>query len=342
MKYSTDRILTTHAGALPQPPDLKQMHIAKDTGKPLNEDAFHQRVRLAVSEVVKKQISCGLDIINDGEVGKSNFSRYAGERLSGFVERDAKPGDQLSTIFARDMVEFGEYFRNKTSNRGDNVKRVFCNGPLKYIGQRSLHQEIDDFKAGLEGQNYQEAFLPAIAPGTIEHWMKNDYYPDDEAYLIAIAEAMHEEYKAIVDAGFLLQIDDPDLPDGWQFMSRMTVEEYRKYAELRVDALNHGLRDIPPDKVRFHTCWGSYHGPHKYDRYRRASSGDRRSSAALRQAPGARKGNRRYRLRPGTESRRSANRLGEVPGDGGRRAHREQAAMGKMKPLLIAVKGPCC
>src|SRR5437870_999865 len=137
MKYSTDRILTTHAGALPQPPDLKQMHIAKDTGKPLNEDAFHQRVRLAVSEVVKKQISCGLDIINDGEVGKSNFSRYAGERLSGFVERDAKPGDQLSTIFARDMVEFGEYFRNKTSNRGDNVKRVFCNGPLKYIGQRS-------------------------------------------------------------------------------------------------------------------------------------------------------------------------------------------------------------
>jgi len=146
MKYSTDRILTTHAGALPQPPDLKQMHIAKDTGKPLNEDAFHQRVRLAVSEVVKKQISCGLDIINDGEVGKSNFSRYAGERLSGFVERDAKPGDQLSTIFARDMVEFGEYFRNKTSNRGDNVKRVFCNGPLKYIGQRSLHQEIDDFR----------------------------------------------------------------------------------------------------------------------------------------------------------------------------------------------------
>ena len=95
--------------------------------------------------------------------------------------------------------------------------------------------------------------------------MKNDYYPNDEAYLVAIADAMHEEYKAIADAGFLLQIDDPDLPDGWQFMSQMTVPEYRKYAELRVDALNHGLRDIPPDRVRFHTCWGSYHGPHKYD-----------------------------------------------------------------------------
>jgi len=266
MKYSTDRILTTHAGALPQPPDLKQMHIAKDTGKPLNEDAFHQRVRLAVSEVVKKQISCGLDIINDGEVGKSNFSRYAGERLSGFVERDAKPGDQLSTIFARDMVEFGEYFRNKTSNRGDNVKRVFCNGPLKYIGQRSLHQEIDDFKAGLEGQNYQEAFLPAIAPGTIEHWMKNDYYPNDEAYLIAIADAMHEEYKAIVDAGYILQVDDPALPDTYDMIvPAPSIEEYRRFAELRIDALNHALQGLPEDRVRYHICWGSWHGPHTHD-----------------------------------------------------------------------------
>jgi 5-methyltetrahydropteroyltriglutamate--homocysteine methyltransferase len=265
MKFSTERILTTHAGALPQPPDLKQMHGARDTGTPLNADAFRQRVRAAVAEVVKKQLDCGLDVINDGEVGKSNFSRYARDRLSGFIERTAKPGEQTSTIFARDLVEFGEYFKNRTYHRGDNVRRVFCNAPLKYVGHDSLNSEIEDFKAALAGQRYEEAFLPAIAPGTIEHWMKNDYYPDDEAYLIAIAEAMREEYKAIVDAGFLLQIDDPDLPDGWQFMSNMTVPEYRKYAELRIDALNHGLRDIPPDRVRFHTCWGSYHGPHKYD-----------------------------------------------------------------------------
>jgi 5-methyltetrahydropteroyltriglutamate--homocysteine methyltransferase len=265
MKYSTDRILTTHAGALPQPPDLKQMHVAKDSGTPLSADAFSQRVRDAVAETVKKQIACGVDIINDGEVGKSNFSRYARERLSGFIERDAKPGDQTSTIYARDLIEFREYFQNRSYHRGDNVKRVFCDAPLKYVGYASLKAEIDDFKAGLQDQKYEEAFLPAIAPGTIEHWMKNDYYPSDEAYLVAIADAMHEEYKAIVDAGFLLQIDDPDLPDGWQFMSKMTVPEYRKYAELRVDALNHGLRDIPADRVRFHTCWGSYHGPHKYD-----------------------------------------------------------------------------
>ncbi len=265
MKYSTERILTTHAGALPQPPDLKEMHNAQVAGKPVDHDAFTKRVRGAVADIVKKQIACGLDIINDGEVGKSNFSRYARDRLSGFIEREVKASDQASTIFARDLTEFGDYFAARTYHRGDNVKRVFCNAPLKYTGHESLKAEIADFTAGLQGQKYAEAFLPAVAPGTIEHWMKNDYYANDEAYLVAIADAMHEEYKAIADAGFLLQIDDPDLPDGWQFMSQMTVPEYRKYAELRVEALNHGLRDIPPDRVRFHTCWGSYHGPHKYD-----------------------------------------------------------------------------
>jgi len=265
MKYSTERILTTHAGALPQPADLKQMHNAKINGVPVDDAKFSARVREAAAEVVRKQISCGIDIINDGEVGKSNFSRYARERLTGFIEREVKASDQASTIYARDMVEFGDYFHNRTYHRGDNIKRVFCNAPLKYMGQDSLKAELEDFKAALRGEKYQEAFLPAIAPGTIEHWMKNDYYPSDETYLIAIADAMHEEYKAIVEAGFLLQIDDPDLPDGWQFMSKMSVPEYRRYAELRVDALNHGLRDIPPDRVRFHTCWGSYHGPHKYD-----------------------------------------------------------------------------
>jgi 5-methyltetrahydropteroyltriglutamate--homocysteine methyltransferase len=266
MKYSTDRILTTHAGALPQPDDLKQMHAARTSGQSVDEAAFSARVRAAVDEIVKKQISCGLDIINDGELGKSNFSRYARERLSGFTERQARPEDHVSSIFARDMVEFGDYFRKRMGGiRGENVKRVFCNGPLKYVGHPSLKSEIDDFKAAVDGQTYEDAFLPAVAPGTIEHWMKNDYYPSDEDYLLAIADAMHEEYKAIVDAGFLLQIDDPDLPDGWQFMSQMSVPEYRRYAELRVDALNHGLAGIAPDKVRFHTCWGSYHGPHKFD-----------------------------------------------------------------------------
>ena len=266
MKRSTDRILTTHAGSLPQPDDLRQMHAAKDSGQLYDPQSFAARVRSTVAEVVRKQIDCGLDIINDGEVGKSNFSRYARERLSGFIERVARPEEQASTIFARDMVEFGGYFRKRLGAvRGENVRRVFCNGPLKYVGHKALQQEIDDFKAGLQEQKYEQAFLPAIAPGTIEHWMKNDYYSNDEAYLFAIAEAMREEYKAITDSGFLLQIDDPDLLDGWQFNPHMTVAEYKKYAELRIEALNYGLRDIAPERVRFHTCWGSYHGPHKHD-----------------------------------------------------------------------------
>jgi 5-methyltetrahydropteroyltriglutamate--homocysteine methyltransferase len=247
------------------PPDLKEMHSAQMSGKTIDQSAFSKRVRGAVADIVKKQIACGIDIINDGEQGKSNFSRYARDRLSGFVEREVKASDQASTIYARDLTEFSDYFSARSYHRGDNIKRVFCNGALKYVGHESLKAEIADFQAALQGQKYEEAFLPAVAPGTIEHWMKNDYYPNDEAYLVAIADAMHEEYKAIVDAGFLLQIDDPDLPDGWQFMSQMSVPEYRKYAQLRVEALNHGLRDIAPDRVRFHTCWGSYHGPHKYD-----------------------------------------------------------------------------
>jgi len=149
--------------------------------------------------------------------------------------------------------------------RGENTWRVFLSGPLKYIGHDAVRADIENLKAALKGLEVEEAFLPAVAPGTLEHWLKNDYYKTDEEYLFALAEAMGEEYKAIVDAGFLLQIDNPDLPDAWQVYPEMSVAEYRRYAGMRVDALNHGLRAIPPDRVRFHTCWGSYHGPHKYD-----------------------------------------------------------------------------
>jgi 5-methyltetrahydropteroyltriglutamate--homocysteine methyltransferase len=266
MKRSTDRILTTHAGSLPLPPDLKAMLVAKNNRQPYDQAALAARVKTAVAEAVRKQLACGLDIINDGELGKPNFSRYARERLSGFVERPARADERPSTIYGRDLKEFAEYFEKRTATmRGENTWRVFCNGPLKYIGHDAVQADIDNFKAALQGLKVEEAFLPAVAPGTLEHWLKNDYYKTDEEYLFALAEAMGEEYKAIVDAGFLLQIDNPDLPDAWQVYPEMSVAEYRKYAGMRVDALNHGLRAIPPDRVRFHTCWGSYHGPHKYD-----------------------------------------------------------------------------
>jgi 5-methyltetrahydropteroyltriglutamate--homocysteine methyltransferase len=263
MKRSTERILTTHAGSLARPDDLREMLIARDEGRPYDQEAFAGRVRSAVAEVVQKQVACGLDIINDGEESKRNFTTYARERLGGVEERPLKPGERvLAMIYGRDAQEFPEYFAGRGNLAG---REAVCTGSLTYTGHAAVQMDIENFKAALKGVRAEETFLPAVAPGTIEHWLKNEYYPSDGAYLAAIADAMHAEYKAIVDAGFLLQIDDPDLADAWQVHPQMDVPEHRKFAELRIEALNHALRDIPPERVRFHMCWGSYHGPHKYD-----------------------------------------------------------------------------
>jgi 5-methyltetrahydropteroyltriglutamate--homocysteine methyltransferase len=266
MKRSTDRILVTHVGSLARPADLMEMLLARNDGKPYDAAALATRTREAVAEVVRRQIECGVDIVNDGELGKSNFSRYTRERLGGLVERPAGANFKPTSIFGRDMIEFTEYFnRGGRTAIGHHARVFYCVEPLKYIGQGEVNSDIAHLKAALEGKNVAEAFLPAVAPGTMEHWMKNEYYPNAEAYLFAIAEAMREEYKAIVDAGFILQIDDPDLADAWQMHPEMNVADYRKYQEMRIDALNHGLKDLPFDRIRFHMCWGSYHGPHKYD-----------------------------------------------------------------------------
>jgi 5-methyltetrahydropteroyltriglutamate--homocysteine methyltransferase len=267
MKRSTERILTTHAGSLPRPEDLRDVLVAKDEGRPYDQATFATRLRSAVGAVVQQQIMSGLDIINDGELSKRSFSTYARERLSGYEEPQPTPDEPPSMISGRDMPEFADYFASRGGFGGvsANARQVFCTGPLTYIGHAAVRADIEHFKAALAGVQVAEAFLPAIAPGTIEHWMRNRYYPSDEAYLYAIAEAMREEYQAIVAAGFLLQIDDPDLPDAWQIHSHMTVPEYRQFAELRIEALNHALRGIPLERVRLHVCWGSYHGPHKYD-----------------------------------------------------------------------------
>ena len=266
MKRSTERILVTHAGSLARPDDLMQMNVAKNEAQPYDHEAYAKRLRGAVAEVVQNQVQCGVDIVNDGELGKSNFSRYTRERLSGFVERPVSPHFRPTSIFGRDLVEFPDYFqKGGRASIGHHARVFYCAEPLKYVGHAEVKSDIENLNAALQGQHVEEAFLPAIAPGTMEHWMKNEYYPTDEAYLFAIAEAMHEEYKGIVDAGFILQIDDPDLADAWQMFPQMSVAEYRKYQEMRIDALNHGLRGLPEDRVRFHMCWGSYHGPHKYD-----------------------------------------------------------------------------
>jgi len=266
MKRSTDRILVSHVGSLARPRDLMEMLVARNEGKPFDAEALARRTRDAVADVVEKQIECGIDIVNDGELGKSNFSRYTKERLGGFIERPAGPDFKPTSIFGRDMLEFTEYFnRGGRTSIGHHARVFYCVEPLTYIGQEEVKADITNLKSALQGKQLEEGFLPAVAPGTMEHWMKNEYYKTQEEYLFAISAAMAEEYRAIVDAGFVLQIDDPDLADAWQMHPQMTTVEYRKYQELRIEALNHGLKGLPEDRIRFHMCWGSYHGPHKYD-----------------------------------------------------------------------------
>ena len=265
MKRSTDRILTTHAGSLPRPEGLREIVAAKSTGQGVDEEDLNRRIRTGVAEVVQMQMQSGIDIVNDGELSKTSFTDYVRSRISGFEEREMPPEERpTQDIAGRDMLEFPEYFATR-AQVGAGRNPVYCTGPLRYTGQTAIQADIDTFKAALQDAQVEESFLPAVAPGTIEHWLRNEHYPDDESYLFAIANAIHEEYRAIVDAGFLLQIDDPDLGDAWQIHSHMTVPEYRKFAEVRVDALNHALRGIPAERVRLHVCWGSYHGPHLFD-----------------------------------------------------------------------------
>jgi len=265
MIYSTDRILTAHAGSLPRPDDLRAIVLAKARGEPCDQAALDRRLKSAVAEIVKRQVECGLDIVNDGELSKPNFTDYVSARIAGCEKRPGTGFRRLS-MTARDETKFAEYFAAHPRPRyaGGQTMPV-CIDELRYVGHAELERDLANFRAALAGVTAAEAFLPANTPGTIEHWMGNEYYKDDEAFLFAIAEAMHEEYKAIVDAGFVLQIDDPDLPDGWACLPGITVPEYRGYAALRIDALNHALRDIPREKIRLHVCWGSFHGPHHDD-----------------------------------------------------------------------------
>ncbi|MGE5269013.1 MAG: cobalamin-independent methionine synthase II family protein [Thiohalocapsa sp.] len=265
MLYSTDRILVTHAGSLPRPADLRAMVAAKTAGQPHDPATIAARLPSAVAEVVRRQAACGIDIVNDGELSKFNFTDYVRERVAGYEARP-NSGRRRLAMTARDERKFPGYFEAVPRARALGPQTMpVCVAPLRYVGQADLQRDLDNFRAALDGVSVTGAFLPANTPGTIEHWIGNEYYKSDEEFLFAIAEAMGEEYRAIVDAGFLLQIDDPDLPDGWACLPGISLAEYRSYASMRVDALNHALRGIPREKVRLHVCWGSFHGPHHDD-----------------------------------------------------------------------------
>ena len=264
MQTSRERILVSHAGSLPRPAALREMLEAKNAGQPYDKDAFDRTIREAVAEAVRRQVEVGMDIVNDGELSKLSFTWYGRERLSGLVQREAAPAGQHGRIYGRDAIDFPEYFAGRDNLRG---REAVCAGPLRYVGQAAVQADIANLNAALEGVRgrYVDAFLPAVAPGTIEHWLTNEHYNTEDECLDAIADAMREEYRAIVDAGFILQIDDPDLGDGWQVHADMSVEQYHRFADRRIEALNYALRGLPEERIRFHICWGSYHGPHKHD-----------------------------------------------------------------------------
>ena len=274
MKRSTDRILVYHAGSLPKPADIREMVSAKEEGKQYDKDVLARRLKESVAELVQSQIDTGIDFVNDGEQSKSGFSYYIHGRLGGIQERSYSPSDSVLQMdsSARDRAEFPEYYATRRG-RGPRDRRLFwVTDPLVYRGQESIQLDIANLKAAINGQPYAEAVLPVVAPGSIEHWLRDDYYGNEQDFLFAIADAMHDEYKAITDAGLVVQVDDPDLPHAWQHVVEIgpgwTPRDYQKYAELRVAALNHALRDCPEDRVIVHFCWGGDgppSAPHKND-----------------------------------------------------------------------------
>ena len=261
MKHSTDRILTTHAGSLPRPPDLLDLVQTGGAGA-FDEAANAARLRKAVGEVVHKQAELGIDVIDDGEYGKPSFVSYINERLGGY-EVDTVAGPRNQWASSREGRSFPEFYEQ--THVASRHTHMVCTGQITYKGHAQLKRDIDNLKAALQGTRIEEAFMPAISPSNIEDWQKNAYYKTQEEYVFAIAEAMREEYQAIVDAGFLVQIDDPRLVTYYIIHPEASVADCRKWAEVRVEALNHALRNIAPEKIRFHTCYGINMGPRIHD-----------------------------------------------------------------------------
>jgi len=258
------RILTTHVGSLVRPPGLLRYITAIEDGVAVDRKAYQACLKSSVAEVVKRQAKAGIDFVSDGEFGKPrSWSFYALDRLSGFEERDL----DLARGIGRDAALFpefyAEYFPTQNLPRRGAAVAV---GPIRYTGKAAIKQDIDNFKAALRGRKIVGGFLPVVAPASAVPRFKDEYYGSEEKFLFALAEAMHEEYAAIVKAGLFVQVDDAFLPYMYDMgFGAKHLKKYRKWAALRIEALNHALRGIPEEKVRYHICWGSFNTPHVSD-----------------------------------------------------------------------------
>ncbi len=267
MKRSTDRILTTHVGSLIRPPALQEFLRSKQAGKPYDRAAYETCLKDTVSEVVHKQADVGIDVVSDGEFGKSiSWSQYVLERLSGFERRAIKPGGNPFTRGV-DREKFSEFYAELDAHDGvSTTVEAVCVGPIAYTGQEELKRDIDNFKAALKGVGVEEAFLPVAAPASVIPDRKNEYYKSEEELIRAIGAAMRTEYKMIIDAGFVLQLDDARAAVTYDRMVPPgSFADYRKWLALQVDVLNEAIAGLPADRIRYHVCWGSWPGPHTTD-----------------------------------------------------------------------------
>jgi 5-methyltetrahydropteroyltriglutamate--homocysteine methyltransferase len=260
MLRSTDRFLTTHTGSLPRPDDLVRMMYAKEEGVPVDRAALAARIRAAVAEVVRKQSEAGVDIVNDGEMSKPSYATYVKDRLEGF-------GGTGNTFVYQDLSDFPILAKRVFGDPGRSRRKTpACNAPIRVRDERAAADDVDNLRAALAGAPAVGAFMSAASPGVVSLFFRNDHYKDHETYLFAIAEAMRHEYETVARAGIVLQIDCPDLAMGRHIQyADLSLDEFRKRARMHIEALNHALANIVPDRLRLHLCWGNYEGPHHCD-----------------------------------------------------------------------------
>jgi 5-methyltetrahydropteroyltriglutamate--homocysteine methyltransferase len=260
MMRSTDRFLTTHTGSLPRPDDLIRMMYAKEEGVPVDPAALGARVRSAVAEVVKHQADAGVDVVSDGELSKPSYATYVKDRLEGF-------GGTGNTFIYKDLEDFPKLRQKVFGDPGRSRRKTpACNAAISVRDPQAAVADVDNLKAAIGATKARGGFMSAASPGVVAVFFRNDHYPSQEAYLYAIAEAMRYEYEAVAKAGFVLQLDCPDLAMGRHIQFHdADLKTFRKAAALNIEVMNHATKNIPPEQLRMHVCWGNYEGPHHYD-----------------------------------------------------------------------------
>jgi 5-methyltetrahydropteroyltriglutamate--homocysteine methyltransferase len=260
MKRSTERFLTTHTGSLPRPEDLIRAMYAKEEGVPVDAAALERRVAAAVEEVVRKQAEAGVDVVNDGEMSKPSYATYIKDRLAGF-------GGAGNTFVYQDLVAFPTLSKRVFGDPGRSRRKTpACNAVIEVRDPQAARVDVEHLRAAFGKVAAQEMFMTAASPGVVSLFFRNEHYPSEEAYIFAIADAMRHEYETVAKAGIVLQIDCPDLGMGRHIQyAELSLAEWRKKAELHVEALNHAVANIPPEQLRMHLCWGNYEGPHHCD-----------------------------------------------------------------------------